>query len=116
MELTYRIENGYQIPNLEVRTTELETLGKYAQLRKKYLKEHRRILYVNLLTTGKLNSHLSEIEQAANEMMETITKEMAVAENVTEELKATNMMKWVGLMNNIRASAEETILSDLIYS
>jgi len=116
MELTYRNENGYLIPNLIRREKPETTLGKYAYLREKYLKEHRRLLYVNLLTTDKLTEHLWDIEQTALEMVETITKNMAASEDVTEELKAKDMMKWVGLMNNIRSSAEETVLNDLIYA
>jgi len=116
MELTYRMEGDYRVPNLTVPEEGRIILGKYALLRKSYLKQHRRILFVNLLTSGKLNEHLTEIEQTAQERMELITRQMAAAQSVTEELKASDQMKWVGLMNNIRASAEETILNDLIYN
>jgi len=85
-------------------------------LRKKYLKQHRRVLYLNLLTAGTLNEHLTEIEQAAMSRVEQITAQMAAAQGVTEKLKAENQMQWVGLMNNIRHSAEESVISDLIYS
>ena len=116
MELTYRNENGYLLPNLKLKEKPEMTLGKYAYLREKYLKEHRKLLYMNLLSTDKLTEHLWDIEQAAFEMMETITKNMAVSEGVTEELKAKETMTWIGMMNNIRSSAEETILNDLIYA
>ena len=116
MELTYRMEGDYRVPNLAVPEEGQVVLGKYALLRKSYLKQHRRILFVNLLTSGTLNEHLTEIEQTAQERMELITRQMAAAQSVTEELKASDQMKWVGLMNNIRASAEETILNDLIYN
>ena len=116
MELTYRMEGDYRIPNLTVPEEGQVVLGKYALLRKNYLKQHRRILFVNLLTSGTLNEHLTEIEQTAQERMELITRQMAVAQGVTEQMKAENQMQWVGMMNNIRASAEETILADLIYS
>ena len=116
MELTYRMEGDYRVPNLAVPEEGQVVLGKYALLRKNYLKQHRRILFVNLLTSGTLNEHLTEIEQTAQERMELITRQMAAAQGVTERMKAENQMQWVGLMNNIRHSAEETILAELIYS
>ena len=115
MELTYRNENGYQIPNLAFKPKPPMVLGKYAYLRKKYLKQHRKVLYTNLLTTDKLDDHLWDIEQTAQERMETITAQMAASVGVTEELKAKDMLRWTGLMNSIRSAAEETILKELIY-
>ena len=116
MELTYRMEGDYRVPNLTVPEEGQVVLGKYALLRKNYLKQHRRILFVNLLTSGTLNEHLTEIEQTAQERMELITRQMAAAQGVTEELKSSDQMKWVGLMNNIRHSAEESVLAELVYS
>ncbi|NLO48306.1 MAG: TnpV protein [Clostridiales bacterium] len=116
MELTYRMEGDYRVPNLTVPEESPVILGKYALLRKKYLKQHRRVLYLNLLTAGTLNEHLTEIEQTATSRMEQITAQMAAAQGATENLKAENQMQWVGLMNNIRHSAEESVLSDLIYN
>ncbi|MDL2234149.1 TnpV protein [Ruminococcaceae bacterium OttesenSCG-928-L11] len=116
MELTYRMEGDYRIPNLTVPEEAPAAHGKYALLRKEYLKQHRRILFVNLLTSGKLNEHLAEIEHTAMSRMEQLTAQMAAAQGVTEQMKASDQMKWVGLMNNIRAAAEESVLSDLIYS
>lgn len=116
MNLTYRKEGDYNLPNLlPPQETEVH-LGKYALLRRKFLKENRRVTYMNLLTSGKLNSHLMEIERTALTRLEQMVPQMAKAEGVTEELKAADQMKWVGLMNNIRHSAEELILSELIYS
>ena len=115
MEMTYRMEGDYRLPNLAVPEEAPVALGKYALLRKKYLKQHRRVLYLNLLTAGTLNEHLTEIEQTATNRMEQLTAQMAAAQGVTEKLKAENQMQWVGLMNNIRHSAEEMILNDLIY-
>ena len=115
MELTYRNVGDYLLPNLTVKTNPNLTLGKYAYLRKKYLKQHRKLFYINLLTSGNLSEHLWDIEQTALERMETITKMMAANEGVTEELKANEPMKWTGLMNSIRSAAEETILQELIY-
>ena len=114
--LTYRVEGDYRIPNLTVPEEAAVVLGKYALLRKKFLKENRRISYVNLLTSGRLNEHLMEIERTATEMMEQMTAQMAAAQGVTEQMKAENQMQWVSLMNNIRHSAEETILNDQIYA
>jgi len=91
-------------------------LGKYAYLRRKYLKQHRKVMYTNLLTSDKLNEHLLDIEQTALERMEIITAIMAVSEGVTEELKAKDMLRWTGLMNAIRFAAEEIILEELIYA
>ena len=116
MNLTYRREGDYNLPNLlPPQETEVH-LAKYALLRRKFRKENRRLTYTNLLTSGKLNSHLMEIERTALTRLEQMVPQMAKAEGVTEELKATDQMKWVGLMNNIRHSAEEVILSELIYS
>ena len=114
--LTYRVENGYQVPNLALPEEMSVAHGKYALMRRKYLKQHRRILYANLLTSCKLNEHLAEIEQTANERMELLTAQMAAAQGVDEQMKSDNQMKWVGLMNNIRQAAEESVLNDLIYA
>ena len=114
-ELTYTMQNGYRLPNLLPPQEPEMHLGKYALLRRTYLKQHRRVTYTNLLTSGKLNQHLMEIEQTAFSRMGLLTSQMAKAENVTEELKASDPMKWTGLMNNIRHSAEEIILTELIY-
>jgi hypothetical protein len=116
MEITYRMQNGYQVPNLLMPQTPEVHLGKYAELRREYLKKHRRVLYTNLKTSGKLTEHLSEIEQAAQRMVEQAVAQMAKAEGVTEELKATDPLRWTGLMNNLRHSAEELALTDLIYA
>jgi hypothetical protein len=116
MEINYRMQGGVQLPNLLMLNTEEAHLGKYAALRRQYLMRHRRVLYTNLKTTCKLAEHLAEIEQAARKMVEQITVQMAQIEGVTEELKAADPQRWIGLMNNFRHSAEELILSELIYS
>ena len=115
-EITYTRKGDYNLPNLLPPQEEPVPHGKYALLRKKFLKEHRRITYTNLLTSGKLSSHLAEIQQTAQRRMEEIVAQMAKAEGVTEELKASDQMKWVGLMNNIQNAAEEMVLAELIYS
>ena len=91
-------------------------LGKYAELRRQYLMKHRRVLYTNLKTSGKLTEHLTEIEQTAQRMVEQTVAQMAQTEGVTEELKATDPLRWTGLMNNLKHSAEELVMNDLIYS
>ena len=91
-------------------------LSKYGRMRAKYLREHKKVLYFNLLTSGKLNEHLVEIDTSACNMAEYLTKEMAKRQGVTEQLKATDMMKWVGMMNNIRACVDEIVLNEIVYS
>ena len=115
-EITYTRQGDYNLPNLLPPQEEPVPHGKYALLRKKFLKEHRRVTYTNLLTSGKLNSHLAEIQQTAQRRMEEIVAQMAKAEGVTEELKASDQMKWVQMMNNLQNAAEETVLAELIYS
>ena len=115
MELTYTMKNGYRLPNLLPPQEPEVHLGKYALLRRRYLQQNRKVRFTNLLTSGKLNEHLMEVDKAANERMELLVAQMAQAEGTTEEMKATDQMKWVGLMNNIRMSAEEQVLKELIY-
>ena len=114
--MTYTMRDGYRLPDLLPPQEPEVTFGKYALLRRKFLKEHRRVTYTNLLTSGTLTSHLLEIDQTARARMEQIVAQTAQAEGVTEELKASDQMKWVGLMNNLRHAAEETVLAELIYN
>ena len=116
MEITYHEQNGFQIPNLLLPQEPEVHLGKYAELRRQYLKQRRRVLYINLKTSCRLTEHLAEIEQTAQKMITQAVTQMAKAEGVTEELKATDPMRWTGLMNNLRHSAEELVLIDLIYA
>lgn len=85
-------------------------------MRAKYLREHKKVLYFNLLTSGKLNEHLVEIDTSAWNMEEYLIQEMAKKRGVTEQLKAMDMMKWIGMMNNIRACVDEIVLNDIVYS
>ena len=114
MELTYRTEGDYRLPNLDV--PEAPEVGKYGMLRRSYLANHRRGIYTGMLLTGELNSHLAEIDREATEMVERLTAQMAREQGVTEELKASDQMKWVGLMNNIKAAAEEVALAEIVYA
>ena len=91
-------------------------LSKYGRMRERYLKEHKKILYYNLLTSGKLYEHLAEIDTSACNMALYLIKEMARKQGVTEQLKAVDMMRWIGLMNNIRSCVDEIILHDIVYS
>ena len=113
---TYRREGDYLIPNLTLPDTGDNQIGKYGRMRRRYLKEHRRILYTNLLTSGNLHRHLAEIDQTCNERMESIVSAMAKQEGVTEALKAADQMEWVRRMNSIRNRAEEIVLTELVYA
>lgn len=114
MELTYQNVNGYLLPNLCVE--DMPPLGKYGMLRRSYLRQHHRGTYTGMLLSGKLHPHLREIDQQANEMVERLIDQMTRQQNVTEQLKATDQLRWVGMMNNIRATAEEIVLNELIYT
>ena len=112
---TYRQEGVYLIPNLTLPDDGDYEIGKYGYMRLAYLKEHRKILYTNYVMEGTLFKHLSEIDQACNERMETIVSAMAKQEGVTEALKATDQIEWVRRMNNIHNRAEEIVLHELVY-
>ena len=107
--------DGIYYPNLELPADEEPRYGKYGRLRRTYLKEHHEALHTGLLLSGKLNAHLNEIDDTAHQRMELITRQMAQAQSVNEELKVRDQMKWAGAMNNIRSAAEEIILNELIY-
>lgn len=113
--MQYTRQGDYFLPNFLPPQEKSCPIGKYGRMRLRYLKEHRRILYTNLLTSGKLNEHLAEIEEAARNRMELLIRQMAETQNITEELKANDQMGWVGRMNNIRNAAEEVVRSELIY-
>ena len=116
MELTYEKNGDYLIPNLMPDSEPEEALTKYRLMRRNYLKEHRRGIYSGLLMEGMLKAHCLEIQRQAEERKDFLTEQMANAEGVTEELKASDQMKWVAKMNSIRHSAEETVLTELVYS
>ena len=112
---TYRQEGDYLIPNLTLPNDDDYEIGKYGRMRLDYLKKHRKILYTNYVTEGTLSKHLSEIDQACNEHMETLVPTMAKQECVSEALKAADQMEWVCRMNNIRNRAEEIVLREVVY-
>ncbi|MBE7048458.1 MAG: TnpV protein [Ruminococcaceae bacterium] len=115
-EITYRTENGIQIPNFELPENPTEPIGKYGMMRRKHLMQNRRSLYSAMMIRGTLLSHLAEIDKTAREQVEQMIQQMAKAEGITEKLKAENPMKWAGLMNNLRHSAEEVVLQQLVLS
>ena len=112
--IRYKLIGDYYYSCLTVEESSL--LSKSGRLRKRYLREHKRVLYFNLLTSGKLYEHLAEIDTSACNMAKYLIKEMARKQGVTEQLKAEDMMKWVGLMNNIGACVDEIVLNDIVYS
>ena len=112
--MSYTLHGDYYLPDLVLREEE-PIYGKYGMLRKQFLKEHRSAGYQYLLLTGKLNEHLNQTDQEAREQMETLMEQMTEKQGVTEELKAQDQMEWVRLMNNIKASAEEIVLKNMIY-
>ena len=114
MELTYTPQGDYQIPDMGI--PESPKVGKYGMLRRTFLREHKDGIYTGMLLNGTLNSHLEEVDAQANRMMDELTEQMKIQNGVTEQMKAEDQMKWVGLMNSIRHSAEEVVLRDLIYA
>ena len=112
---TYREENGYLIPNVTLPEQTEYQIGKYGRMHLDYIKNHRRGRYTTFLTEGKLNARLHEIDLEANEMLETIIPRLAAERNIDENLKARDMLRWVAEMNNIKASAEEIVLREVIY-
>lgn len=114
MEITYTSHEGFCLPNVTLPKEEV-TFGRYGHLRLKYLKEHRRILYINLLTSGELTQHLNEVDRQAQEMLEQLVRQMAQEQGITEQLKAEDQMAWVSAMNNIRSAAEEVVMREIVF-
>ena len=114
--LSYTQTGDYRIPNLTLSEIEQKPLGTYGRMRTKYLQEHRPVLWNSMILSEKLYPHLREIDETANRRLEQLMPELMRRSGVTEELKARGPMKWVGLMNNLKAQAEETILNELIFS
>ena len=116
MNLTYTKNGDYLIPDLSLTEQENRPLGKYGRMRRKYLEEHRPILWNQMILTETLFPHLREIEETANRRLEQMMPALMKAAGVTEDLKARDPMAWVGLMNSCKAQAEEVILQELIYN
>ena len=114
--LWYELQGDYYIPCRTLPTEkEHKPIGLWGQRHKRYLKEYRPALYNALLLSGKLNAYLAGIDQQAKELMDTIIQQMAEAQEITETMKATDQMAWIGKMNNIRVSAKEAVDKELIY-
>ena len=115
-EIQYQQNGDYLIPAIALDEQPRQPLGKYGRMRKKYLRENRPVLYNSLVFSGKLQSHLLEIEETAQERLAQMMDEMKRKAGLTEQLKAENQMMWVGQMNALKAQAEEILLNELIYS
>ena len=112
--LTYRQEGDVLLPNVSLGEMETRPLGKYGRMRKKYLEQNRPVLYNSLVFSGKLQTHLLEIEETAQHRLEQMMSEMKEKAGLTEKLKAENQMLWVGQMNALKAQAEEILINELI--
>ena len=113
--LWYELQGDYYIPCLKLPEEEQQPIGIGGQRHLRYIKHHRKILYLNLLTSGKLNGYLADLDKQAKDMFSRLVKQMAESEGVTEQLKADNQSAWVGRMNNICQRAAELVNTDLIY-
>lgn len=113
--INYTLVGDVYLPNLISADTNYP-IGIWGQRHKEYLKENHKLRYYNLLTSGKLNSYLHDVDVRAKEMYDTLIKQLAENEGITEQIKAENQMEWVGRMNNIRSRATEVVNTDLIYT
>ena len=113
---TYTLQGDYYLPNLALPAEENKPIGIWGQRHKRYLQEHKRATYTTLLTSGKLNSYLADINEQAEDMFSRLVKQMAEREGVTEKLKEENQMEWVGAMSSIRHRATEIVNSELIFA
>ena len=111
---TYREEKGNLVPDVEL--PEQKPIGKYGRMHLDYLKQHRRGRYSALLGEGQLNAYLADVDEQAHEMLSSLTVELAKTQALDEHLKATDQMRWVQMMNNVRSSAEETVMRELILA
>lgn len=113
---TYNQQGDYLIPCLALPDEQEQSLGLFGQRHLRYLKEHHKVIYYNLLTSGKLNSYLAEINEQAEKRYELITEQMKQAQGITEQLKAENIMEWTGRMNNIRSCAMEIVNKEIVFA
>ena len=113
---TYTTQGDYCLPNLTLPPEEERHIGVWAQRRLRYLKQHHKILYYNLLTSGKIHSHLTDVEQEAQTLFLRLVKEYAEQEGLTEQMKAENQMEWVQRMNNIRERVNEVVNTEMIFT
>ena len=114
--ISYTLHGDYYLPDLKLpEDKETRFVGKYGRLHHRYLKQNQKGTYISLLTSGKLYSHLADIEEQAQIQIELLINQMAKAQDVTENLKSKDQLAWVGAMNNIRSCAEEIVLKKLVY-
>lgn len=113
--IEYHLEGDYYIPNLAMSKQEKIVLNKYGRMRLNYLKEHKRTDYTIMFMDGTLNTHLKEIQEKADNRVQQIISELKSKSDLTEDMKNTDMLYWVGTMNSIKAQAEEIVFSELIY-
>ena len=111
----YTVQGDYRLPNLTLPAEDERPIGVWGQRRLRYFKQHHKVLYYNLLTSGKLHSHLADTEEQAQELFSRLVKEYAEKEGVTEQLKSADQMAWVRQMNNIRNRATEIVNNEVIY-
>lgn len=111
----YTMQGDYRLPNLTLPAEDEHPIGVWGQRRLRYLKQHHKVLYYNLLTSGKLHSHLADTEEHAQALFSRLVKECAEKEGITEQLKATVQMKWVQRMNNTRERVIEIVYSDVVF-
>ena len=114
--LWYELQGDYYIPCLKLPEEKQQHIGIWGQRHLRYIKQNRKVLYLNLLTSGKLNGYLADLDEQAEEMFDNLIMQYKKAEGITEKLKADNQMEWVGLMNNIRQTATEIVNAELIYA
>ena len=114
--ISYTLQDDYYLPNLALPEQEDKTIGLWGQRHLRYIKQHHKVRYTNLLTSGELNGCLADIDKQAEDMFFRLVKQMAEREGVTERLKAGNQMEWVARMNNIRNRATEIVNNDIIYN
>ena len=113
---TYHEENGYLIPDLRLPAEEEQPIGTWGQRHLDYLKQYRKVTYTNLLTSGRLNAYLADIDRQAQERFERLIEGMKQAQGVTEQLKAENALEWVGRLNNIRTCAMKIVNEEIIFT
>lgn len=114
--IRYTLQGDYYLPDLVLSAEETKSIGVWGQRHKRYMKEHKRVTYANLLTSGKLNSYLADIDEQAQERFEVLIEQMKQAQGITEQLKAENVWEWVRRLNNIQACAMEIVNKEIVFA
>lgn len=114
--IRYTLQGDYYLPDLVLPVKEIKSIGVWGQRHKRYLKEHKRVTYANLLTSGELNSYLADIDEQAQERFEVLIEQMKQAQGITEQLKAENVWEWVRRLNNIQACAMEIVNKEIVFA